>query len=151
MKARINYQDVMMYIQEQEKELVKELNDKYGKAMGYYDTAAQWKEVLTKNGKAYCDMLMKEAEAQALLNKYTEAFVTLQETQRKAASEFGNWTTTKAGDEDRKRKAVAQADADAKYWLDEYKKKMKEAENIKFDFTPKTLEPLMQVVWDELS
>ena len=23
--------------------------------------------------------------------------------------------------------------------------------NIKFDFTPKTLEPLMQVVWDELS
>ena len=119
---------------EQEKELVKELNDKYGKAMGYYDTAAQWKEVLTKNGKAYCDMLMKEAEAQALLNKYTEAFVTLQETQRKAASEFGNWTTTKAGDEDRKRKAVAQADADAKYWLDEYKKKMKEAENIKFDF-----------------
>ena len=119
---------------EQEKELVKELNDKYGKAMGYYDSAAQWKEVLTKNGAAYCQMLMKEAEAQALLNKYTEAFVTLQETQRKKASEFGNWTTTKAGDEERKRKAVAQADADAQYWLNEYKKKMQEAENIKFDF-----------------
>ncbi len=119
---------------EQEKALVKELNEKYGKAMGYYKTASQWQEVLTKNGDAYCKMLMKEAEAQALLNKYTEAFIVLQETQRKAASEFGNWTTTKAGDEERKRKAVAQADRDAQYWLDEYKKKMQEADDIKFDW-----------------
>lgn len=119
---------------EQEKSLVDELNNKYGKAMGYYETAEQWQEVLTKNGKAYCDMLMKEAEAQALLNKYTEAFITLQETQRKEASEFGNWTTTKAGDEERKRKAEEQANKDAQYWLEEYKKKMQEAEDIKFDW-----------------
>ena len=119
---------------EQEKSLVDELNDKYGKAMGYYETAEQWQEVLTRNGKAYCEMLLKEAQAQALLNKYTEAFVTLQETQRKAASEFGNWTTTKAGDEERKRKAVAQADADARYWMEEYQKKMQEAQDIKFDW-----------------
>ncbi len=119
---------------EQEKELVKELNDKYGKAMGYYKTAEQWQEVLTKNGEAYCRMLLKEAEAQALLNKYTEAFITLQETQRKAASEFGNWTTTKAGDEERKRNAVAQAQRDADMWMAEYKKKMQEAQDIKFDW-----------------
>ena len=119
---------------EQEKSLVEELNNKYGKAMGYYDSAAQWQEVLTKNGAAYCQMLLKEAEAQALLNKYTEAFVLLQETSRKKASEFGNWTTTKAGDEERKRKAVAQAQADADMWLAEYNKKMQEAQNIKFDW-----------------
>ena len=30
-------------------------------------------------------------------------------------------------------------------------KELFEAANIKFDFSPKTLEPLMQVVWDELN
>lgn len=119
---------------EQEDSLVKELNEKYGKAMGYYKTAEQWQEVLTKNGDAYCKMLLKEAEAQALLNKYTEAFINLQEIQRKSSSEWGNILTTKAGDEQRKRNAVAQAQRDADLWLSEYKKKMQEAENIKFDW-----------------
>lgn len=119
---------------EQEEKLVNELNKKYGEAMGYYKSVAQWKEVLAKNGEAYCKMLLKEAEAQALLNKYTEAFISLQEIQRKDASEYGSWYTTKAGDNERKEAAVRQAQQDAQFYMDEYKKKMQEASDIKMDW-----------------
>lgn len=53
----------------QEKEVVKELNSKYGEAMGYYKTLAEWKTVLKQKGEKYCEMLMLEAQAQALLTK----------------------------------------------------------------------------------
>lgn len=119
---------------EQEKKLVEELNNKYGSAMGYYDSLAQWKDVLKRKGEAYCLMLRKEAEAQAILNKYTEAFIALQEVQDKKASDFGHWYTTKAGDEERKAKAEAEAQAEADKWLEKYKEKMQEAQAIRDDF-----------------
>lgn len=118
----------------QEKELVKELNSKYGEALGYYDSLSQWKEVLVTKGEAYCTMLLKEAEAQVILNKYTEAFIALEEARKKKASEYGNWFTTNAGDEQRKKKAVADANATANYWMQAYKDKMKEAQSVKLDF-----------------
>jgi len=118
----------------QEKELVKELNSKYGEALGYYDSLSQWKDVLVTKGEAYCTMLLKEAEAQAILNKYTEAFIALEEARNKKTSDYGHWYTTKAGDEQRKKEAVADAQATADYWMQAYKDKMAEAQNVKLDF-----------------
>lgn len=68
----------------QEKEIVKDLNSKYGEAMGYYKTLAEWKTVLKQKGEKYCEMLMLEAQAQALLTKTTEAYIKLQEVKAKA-------------------------------------------------------------------
>lgn len=118
----------------QEKELVKELNSKYGEALGYYDSLSKWKEVLVTKGEAYCMMLLKEAEAQAILNKYTEAFIALEEARNKKASDYGHWYTTKAGDEQRKKEAVADAQETADYWMKAYKDKMAEAQDVKIDF-----------------
>lgn len=118
----------------QEKKLVKELNSKYGEAIGYYDSLSKWKEVLVTKGEAYCTMLLKEAEAQAIMNKYTEAFIALEEARNKKASDYGHWYTTKAGDEQRKKEAVADAQATADYWMQAYKDKMAEAQSVKLDF-----------------
>ncbi len=118
----------------QEKELVKELNSKYGEALGYYDSLSKWKEVLVTKGKAYCTMLLKEAEAQAILNKYTEAFIALEEARNKKASDYGHWYTTKAGDEQRKTEAIEDAQKTADYWMQAYKDKMAEAQDVKIDF-----------------
>ena len=118
----------------QEKELVKELNSKYGEALGYYDSLSKWKEVLVTKGEAYCTMLLKEAEAQAILNKYTEAFIELEEARNKKASDYGHWYTTKSGDEQRKKEAVEDAQETADYWMQAYKDKMAEAQDVKIDF-----------------
>ena len=61
-----------------EKRLIEELNSKYGEAMGKYNTLSQWKDTLTEKGKVYCQTLLKEAEAQAILTKYTEAYLAVQ-------------------------------------------------------------------------
>lgn len=118
----------------QEKELVKELNSKYGEALGYYDSLSKWKEVLVTKGEAYCTMLLKEAESQAILNKYTESFIALEEARNKKASDYGHWYTTKAGDEQRKKEAVEDAQETADYWMQAYKDKMAEAQDVKIDF-----------------
>lgn len=122
----------------EEKKLVKELNSKYGEAMGYYNSLSQWKKVLVEKGEAYCNMLLKEAEAQALLTKYTEAFITLQEARDKSASAYGHWYTTRAGDEERKKEAEKEAEDTMNKWLDKYREKMNEAQQIrdKFDLNP---------------
>lgn len=122
----------------QEEKLVKELNSKYGEAMGYYNSLSQWKKVLVEKGEAYCNMLLKEAEAQALLTKYTEAFIALQEARDKSASAYGHWYTTRAGDEERKKEAEKEAKDTMNKWLDKYREKMNEAQQIrdKFDLNP---------------
>ena len=122
----------------QEKQLVKELNSKYGEAMGYYNSLSQWKKVLVEKGEAYCNMLLKEAEAQALLTKYTEAFIALQEARDKSASAYGHWYTTRVGDEVLKKEAVKKAEETMNKWLDKYREKMNEAQQIrdKFDLNP---------------
>lgn len=118
----------------EEKKLVKELNSKYGEAMGYYNSLSQWKKVLVEKGEAYCNMLLKEAEAQALLTKYTEAFIALQETRDKSASAYGHWYTTRAGDEERKKEAEKEAEDTMNKWLDKYREKMNEAQQIRDKF-----------------
>lgn len=68
----------------EEKKLVDELNSKYGKSIGQYKTLKQWKDALAKSGEAYCKIMLKEAEVQALLNQYQEEYVKLLAAQEKA-------------------------------------------------------------------
>ena len=57
----------------EEKAKVDELNRKYGEAFGYYDTVAQWYDVLTKKSEEYIRMLFLQAKAQALVSQAVEA------------------------------------------------------------------------------
>lgn len=75
----------------QEKQLVDELNSKYGQSLGTYKTLAEWKRVLKERGEALCQVMLNEAEAQALLNIYTEKYVELQKAQKVAAEGGDTW------------------------------------------------------------
>lgn len=57
----------------EEKKKCEEMNRKYGEAFGYYDTVAQWYDVLTQKAEQYIQMLFLQAKAQALVNKAVEA------------------------------------------------------------------------------
>lgn len=54
---------------EQEKTLVQQMNSKYGEAMGYYSTVAQWYTALTANSKAYCNQMINEIRLRQLANQ----------------------------------------------------------------------------------
>ena len=58
---------------EEEKRKTEELNRKYGEAFGYYDTVAEWYDVLTQKSADYIQMLFLQAKAQAMVNKAVEA------------------------------------------------------------------------------
>ena len=75
----------------QEKQLVDELNSKYGQSLGTYKSLAEWKRVLKERGEALCTVLLNEAKAQALLNIYTEKYVELQKAQKIAAEGGNTW------------------------------------------------------------
>ena len=97
----------------QEKQLVDELNSKYGQSLGTYKSLAEWKRVLKERGEALCTVMLNEAKAQALLNIYTEKFVELQQAQ-KVAAEGGNtweWLPWNWGGKSAKQKADENAKA----------------------------------------
>lgn len=130
----------------QEKQLVEELNQKYGSALGYYDSLSQWKSVLQTKGQAYCQMLLMEAQAQAILNKYTESYINLLETKEKAENgEFDHWYQTKAGDQAARRKAIAEAQAEVDRWETQYKdlqnqiREFKAENDLDFHIDPKSV------------
>ena len=75
----------------QEKQLVDELNSKYGQSLGTYKTLAEWKRVLKERGETLCTVMLNEAKAQALLNIYTEKFVELQKAQKVKAEGGDTW------------------------------------------------------------
>ena len=58
---------------EEEKNKTEELNRKYGEAFGYYDTVAEWYDILTQKSADYIQMLFLQAKAQAMVNKAIEA------------------------------------------------------------------------------
>lgn len=78
---------------EEEEKKCEELNRKYGEAFGYYDTVAQWYDILTQKAEKYIQMLLHQANAQALVNKAAEVDAKLNETKAKDAGEFtgGIW------------------------------------------------------------
>lgn len=120
--------------QKQENKLVEELNSKFGKQLGTYKTLAEWKKVLQERGEAYAKTMLKEAEAQALLNLYTEAFINLQKVQANvAAGEYHHWYQTVAGDREADAKAVAEANKKLTEAEEAYQKKMKEIDDFNKD------------------
>lgn len=117
---------------EEENQLVAELNQKHGTAMGQHKTLAEWKQTLAEKGEAYCRALEQEALAQAYLNKYTEAYIHLLEVQDEIkAGKYHHWYQTKAGDAAADREARAAAQADVDRYQKEYEKAMLEAQNIR--------------------
>lgn len=58
---------------DEEKAKVEELNRKYGESFGYYDTIAQWYDILQTKGEKYIRMLFLQAKVQSLVNKAAEA------------------------------------------------------------------------------
>ena len=85
--------------QEQEKQLVDELNTKYGDALGKYKTLEEWKNRLGEAGEAYCQVLMKEAELTALLDAYQNAYLSKLEIRQKyERGDYSKWYRTKAGE-----------------------------------------------------
>lgn len=58
---------------DQEKVKVDELNRKYGESFGYYNSIAQWYDVLTSKGEAYTRMMFNQAKMQSLMNKAVDA------------------------------------------------------------------------------
>lgn len=59
---------------EEEKELVDELNNKYGDQCGIYSSLSEWKQKLINQGEDMVNVLMLEAQAAALAQLYTENF-----------------------------------------------------------------------------
>ena len=59
---------------EEEKELVDELNDKYGDSLGYYKDLASWKAALADVSYYYCKVLEMEAKLQAIVSRMGEAY-----------------------------------------------------------------------------
>lgn len=117
---------------EQERKLVADLNGKYGEHLGYCKTAAEWKAKLAEKGAAYCEMMMKEAEAQAILSKVTNAYINLLEVKAKAESgEYDHWYNTKLGDEKSRQKAIDEAQAELDKWTNLYKQKQTEIANFR--------------------
>lgn len=58
---------------EEEKKKIGELNEKYGDTFGYYNTLAEWYDVLIEKGTDYVQTLYLQAKAQALVEKAIEA------------------------------------------------------------------------------
>lgn len=57
---------------EEEKKLVQQMNDKYGDALGYYDSVSNWYGALVANSEAYCDQMIREIEIRNLANEAAE-------------------------------------------------------------------------------
>lgn len=58
---------------EQERVKVDELNRKYGESFGYYNTVAEWYDILISKGEDYIQMLFLQAKAQSLVDKAVKA------------------------------------------------------------------------------
>lgn len=85
--------------QEDEKELVDDLNEKYGDALGKYKTLEEWKQRLAEAGEAYCLVLQKEAELTALMDAYQEAYLEkLALRQKYEEGGYSAWWRTKVGE-----------------------------------------------------
>lgn len=76
---------------EEEKAKVKELNSKYGETFGYYDTLAQWYDILISKSDAYIQMLFLQAKAQSMVNKAVELDAKVAEAQAKPESDYDTW------------------------------------------------------------
>lgn len=118
---------------EQEKELVKKLNDEFGTEMGYCKSIAEWKKKLADKSEDYCKAMMAEANASALAAEaaklYTEALA-LQDSVKYKTYDT-SWFAT---DEQDERRILGEADTLMKRrqaLLDKMEEQTKEAARIR--------------------
>lgn len=115
----------------EEEKIVNELNSKLGKQLGTYKDIKTWQEKLNTLGDAYCDSLLKQAEAQALLNQYTEAYLNLAKVRQNVESgEYHHWWQTKSGDAQADAREIAKAEKEVEEAMDAYKKKVAEIQEL---------------------
>lgn len=72
-----------------EKELIDELNEKYGGLMGNYQTLAEWKDKLIVKGYDYIRMMELEAEASTLTQLYIDKYKELEEYKQEIKGGLG--------------------------------------------------------------
>ena len=133
---------------EQEKELVEELNKELGDELGHHQTLAEWKDILAQKGDAYCTSMLKQAEAQAILNQYTENYIKLLQAQKIAAEggDTAEWLPWNWGGKSAQEKAdekVREIEKTGNDIIAEYKKKLQEINSLEEeyqigDFAPKS-------------
>lgn len=56
----------------EEKRLVGEMNNVYGRTMGYFSSVAEWYNALIANSKAYCQQMVNEAKARMYANQIAQ-------------------------------------------------------------------------------
>ncbi len=118
--------------QEEEKRLLKEVNDQFGEQFGHAKNLQEAKELLASKGKAYCEALEQEAIAQAYLNKYVEAYINLLEVQDNVkAGKYRRFYRTKRGDAAAEKEAMDAAQADVDRYLSAYENAMLKAQQIR--------------------
>lgn len=54
---------------EEEAKLVEKMNNKYGDALGYYDSVSNWYGALVANSEAYCQQMIREIQLRQLANE----------------------------------------------------------------------------------
>lgn len=97
LKARFELDAIVRSLKEftgskaEEKKKVEELNRKYGESFGYYDTVAQWYDILIQKSDAYVQMLFLQAKAQSMVNKAVELDAKVAEARAKPESEYDTW------------------------------------------------------------
>lgn len=122
----------------EEDNLVKELNKKYGTALGTYKSLAEWKTILTTKTEDYCKALMMEVELQAAADRYKEA---LQNQKDAENYEVGFWESIFEGSSAVRTRVKALADQEVKEAKGAYEAAFKkyqgqiQSSNL-FDFAP---------------
>lgn len=76
---------------DEEKKKITELNDKYGDTFGYYNTLAEWYDVLIEKGSDYVQTLYLQAKAQALVDKAIDADAQIEDKKATILEGPGFW------------------------------------------------------------
>lgn len=76
---------------EQEKAKVEELNRKYGESFGYFNTVAEWYDVLIQKSDDYIRMLFLQTKVQSLVNKAAEADEKVAGIEASPESDYDTW------------------------------------------------------------
>lgn len=80
-----------------EKKLIKELNDKYGEIFGRYDTLAKWYDTLTQKASVYVDMLYKQRLIEDNIAKAGDLNNLIKEMEKNPFKDKGFWESGWAG------------------------------------------------------
>ena len=99
----------------EEEKIVKDLNSKYGQALGTYKTIAQWKDALKKKTDAYIESLELEFEMQQAIKKMEDAYIKKKEVDQSQASDYVHWYNPFSWGNGAQEKKVMQAQADQAY------------------------------------